>query len=176
LWDVMPCVSCRNRHFRGTYCLHHQSGKNNKLRTTLAVSSWFFPPRWWRWYIPPKYRYLQEPHGIISQKTAYFVVTAMKTSNLNTVSCTVWKLQRSGPLCFISFWSSSLVMVYLIWCCVTYIVESCLTDSFHICHNVHPSTLSLNTPCLCSFLWNYAVLHLIYGNRYYFVSLQFSDY
>jgi hypothetical protein len=26
--DVMPCGSCKNWHFGGTYCLHHQSDKN----------------------------------------------------------------------------------------------------------------------------------------------------
>jgi hypothetical protein len=24
-WDVTPCGSCKNRHFRGTYCLYHCS-------------------------------------------------------------------------------------------------------------------------------------------------------
>jgi hypothetical protein len=27
-WDVIPCGSCKNRRFRGTYCLHHQDHKN----------------------------------------------------------------------------------------------------------------------------------------------------
>jgi hypothetical protein len=27
-------------------------------------------------------RFLQEPHGVTSQKTPFFIVTAMKTSNL----------------------------------------------------------------------------------------------
>jgi hypothetical protein len=31
---------------------------------------------------PPKRRLLQEPHGVTSQKTAFFIVTAAKTSNL----------------------------------------------------------------------------------------------
>jgi hypothetical protein len=32
--------------------------------------------------VPPKHLFLQEPHGVISQKTAFFIVTAAKTSNL----------------------------------------------------------------------------------------------
>jgi hypothetical protein len=32
--------------------------------------------------IPPKHRFLQEPHGITSQKTKFFIVTAMETSSL----------------------------------------------------------------------------------------------
>jgi hypothetical protein len=33
-------------------------------------------------YVPPKRRFLQEPHGITSRKTPFFIVTAAKTSNL----------------------------------------------------------------------------------------------
>jgi hypothetical protein len=35
-----------------------------------------------RCYIPSKRRFLQEPHGVTSQKTPSFIVTAVKTSNL----------------------------------------------------------------------------------------------
>jgi hypothetical protein len=31
------------------------------------------------------YRFLQEPHGVRSQKTALFIVTAVKTTNLTTI-------------------------------------------------------------------------------------------
>jgi hypothetical protein len=38
-------------------------------------------------YVPPKRRFLQELHGATSQKTPFFIVTAVKTSNLtNTAS------------------------------------------------------------------------------------------
>jgi hypothetical protein len=30
---------------------------------------------------PPKRRFLQEPHGVTFQKTPFFIVTAVKTSN-----------------------------------------------------------------------------------------------
>jgi hypothetical protein len=30
----------------------------------------------------PKRRFLQEPHGVTTQKTPFFIVTAVKTSNL----------------------------------------------------------------------------------------------
>jgi hypothetical protein len=32
--------------------------------------------------VPLKRRFLQEPHGVTSQKTPFFIVTAVKTSNL----------------------------------------------------------------------------------------------
>jgi hypothetical protein len=31
--------------------------------------------------VPPKLRFLQEPHGVTFQKTTFFIVTAVKTSN-----------------------------------------------------------------------------------------------
>jgi hypothetical protein len=38
----------------------------------------------WRQYVPPKRPFFHEPHGVTSQKTAFFIVTAVKTSNLPT--------------------------------------------------------------------------------------------
>jgi hypothetical protein len=38
-WDVMPCGSCRNRRFGGTYRLHLPGEKNHLTKTTLAVAS-----------------------------------------------------------------------------------------------------------------------------------------
>jgi hypothetical protein len=35
-----------------------------------------------RRYVPPKRRFLQEPHRVIFQKAAFFIVTAVETSNL----------------------------------------------------------------------------------------------
>jgi hypothetical protein len=32
--------------------------------------------------VPPKHRFLQEPHGITSYKTAFVIVTAVETSNV----------------------------------------------------------------------------------------------
>jgi hypothetical protein len=37
----------------------------------LFLACWFFPPWWWRGYSAQKRRFLQEPHGITSQKTAF---------------------------------------------------------------------------------------------------------
>jgi hypothetical protein len=35
-----------------------------------------------RHYVPPKRRFLEEPHGVTSKKIAFFIVTALKTSNV----------------------------------------------------------------------------------------------
>jgi hypothetical protein len=32
-----------------------------------------------------KYRFLQEPHGVTSQKTTFFIATAVKTSSLTNI-------------------------------------------------------------------------------------------
>jgi hypothetical protein len=38
-WDVTPCGSCKNKHFGGTYRLHHQDEKNQPTRKTLSVTN-----------------------------------------------------------------------------------------------------------------------------------------
>jgi hypothetical protein len=45
------------------------------LGTTLAVSSNRLALR----YVPPKRRFLQEPHDVTSRKTVFFMVVAVKT-------------------------------------------------------------------------------------------------
>jgi hypothetical protein len=47
--------------------------RTDELGTTLAVTSV---------QVPSNRRFLQEPHGVTSQKTPFFIVTAVKTSNL----------------------------------------------------------------------------------------------
>jgi hypothetical protein len=42
-WDVMPCDSCKNRRFGGTYRLPHQGEKISELGTTLTVTSTWKP-------------------------------------------------------------------------------------------------------------------------------------
>jgi hypothetical protein len=70
-----------------TYCSYSDSFTqwNNVLKN--AVTSHNTPcgsckNRWFRGCVPLLRRLLQEPHGVISQKMAFFIVTAVKTSNL----------------------------------------------------------------------------------------------
>jgi hypothetical protein len=42
----------------------------------------FLSPCWWRCYVPSKCLLLQEPHDVTSQKTPFFIVTAVKTTSL----------------------------------------------------------------------------------------------
>jgi hypothetical protein len=52
------------------------------LETANVPSSPFLSPWRWRWYVPPKHRFLQEPHGVTSKKMASFIIAAVKTSNI----------------------------------------------------------------------------------------------
>jgi hypothetical protein len=52
-------------------------------RRTLRRNTWYIGVTLMKEApVPPKRRFLQEPHGVTSQKTPFFIVTAMKTSNL----------------------------------------------------------------------------------------------
>jgi hypothetical protein len=35
-WDVTPYGSCKNQHFGGTYCLHHQGDRNWWVRNNVS--------------------------------------------------------------------------------------------------------------------------------------------
>jgi hypothetical protein len=83
-WDVAPCRCGRlNRRFGGSYRLHLQGRKILEWRTCLLVlHSRIFLPWRCRRYDPPKRRFNRPHlHGATSQKTAFFIVTAVKTSN-----------------------------------------------------------------------------------------------
>jgi hypothetical protein len=81
-WDVAPCGSYKNRHLMGTYRLHRQNDTNRRARNNVSSNEQTRHTSWSRRYVPPKHRFLQEPHGVTSQMTAFFIVTAVKTSNL----------------------------------------------------------------------------------------------
>jgi hypothetical protein len=55
------------------------------LRRNLFLLHRFLSLWWWRRYVPPKRQFLQEPHSVTSQKTVFFTVTAVKTSNLTWI-------------------------------------------------------------------------------------------
>jgi hypothetical protein len=77
-------------------------GTISELGTTLAITKFlltlfltrlFFLPWWQCWCVATKRRFLQEPHRLTSQKTAFFIVTAVKTSYIGYSSlacCLFW--------------------------------------------------------------------------------------
>jgi hypothetical protein len=52
-----------------------------KQTAHAGASLEIFLPWRWRWYVPPKRRFTQDLHCATSQKTAFFIGTAVKTSN-----------------------------------------------------------------------------------------------
>jgi hypothetical protein len=40
---VMPCVSCKNRRFRGTYRFHHQCDSNRRAKKNVSRYIVFIP-------------------------------------------------------------------------------------------------------------------------------------
>jgi hypothetical protein len=68
-WDVTPCGSCNNEvseELSGSFIRVTRIGE---LGTTLAVTS-VVPSS--PILVPLKRRFLQEPHGVTSQKTTFF--------------------------------------------------------------------------------------------------------
>jgi hypothetical protein len=59
-WGVRPCGFSKNRRFGGTYRFHYQSDKNRRARNNVSNT--------------------QQPKS--TAKTAVFIVTAAKPSNL----------------------------------------------------------------------------------------------
>jgi hypothetical protein len=53
-------------------------------------------PRRWRRYVPTKRRLRQFLHGATSQKTAFFIVTARKTSNLTYNIYCIFVIKKHG--------------------------------------------------------------------------------
>jgi hypothetical protein len=62
-WGVALCGSCKNGRFGEADRRARNDVGSNSNRSTRAC-------------------FLQESHGVTSQKTAYFIVTAVKSSNL----------------------------------------------------------------------------------------------
>jgi hypothetical protein len=68
LWDEAQCGSCKNRSFGETCRLHLQGRRKYTSEENLQT-------------VINRHRFLQDPHGATSQKRAFFIVTAVKTSN-----------------------------------------------------------------------------------------------
>jgi hypothetical protein len=95
LWNVAPFFSFKMQRFGGLYCYYHQSEKNQRARSevflrsvlqfrvTANVSSSIILFTLIMDAIrSSETSVLQEPHVVTSQKTTFFIVTAVKTSFL----------------------------------------------------------------------------------------------
>jgi hypothetical protein len=80
--SVLPYMTiCLAKTLPFCTILWHSS---KKMSNAFLLSSIFLLPWRWRRKFPPKRRFLQDPHATISQKTAFIIVTAVKTSNPTT--------------------------------------------------------------------------------------------
>jgi hypothetical protein len=70
-WDFTPCGSCKNRLSKERSTSFIRATRSGELGT-LSVTGNRRTIR----------RFLQEPHGVTSQKKPFFIVTALKTANL----------------------------------------------------------------------------------------------
>jgi hypothetical protein len=73
-WDVATYGFILSRRFGGTCRLHFQS-------RGYKSSEEFLLPWRWRRQVPPKRRFIINPHCVTSQKSPFFIVTAVRTSN-----------------------------------------------------------------------------------------------
>jgi hypothetical protein len=64
-----------------------KSASESAAFLTLVPHSRIFLPWRWRRYVPPTCRFTQDLHGATSQKTTFFIATAVKTSNLTYLRC-----------------------------------------------------------------------------------------
>jgi hypothetical protein len=69
------------------------------LFTLVPRSQILLPWRWIR-YDPPKRRFTQELHGATTQKRAFFIVSAVKTSNLKVVDSHILMQENMGQCTF----------------------------------------------------------------------------
>jgi hypothetical protein len=86
-WDVAPCGCCYNRHFASIFRVE----RTRELGTLAVTSNWstlvtanVVPSSLIlsTLKMEAKRRFLHDLYGATSQNTAFFTVTAVKTSNL----------------------------------------------------------------------------------------------
>jgi hypothetical protein len=94
-WDITASVIRVTRIGELGTTLAVTSSQTVLRRNTKSPARRFLSPWLWRRYVPPKHPFLQEPHGVTSQKTPFFKVTTVKTSVL---TIDLFCLMRHGPL------------------------------------------------------------------------------
>jgi hypothetical protein len=74
-WNMAPC------RFKTDVSEERLASIYRVEEITWARKRVFLLPWRWRWHVPPKRRFITNPHSATSQKTVFFIVTTMKTSN-----------------------------------------------------------------------------------------------
>jgi hypothetical protein len=134
--DVAPCASCKNWRFGGMFRLHHQGDKNQLTRNNvnpnkrrLLVTANVVPSS------PILVTLMMEtlsssetsPQGVTSQKTAFFIVTAVKTSNLTKFALLFGYLHPSYTPSPLQPHDVCLTLIYL--CTVMLVASNCIATN-----------------------------------------------
>jgi hypothetical protein len=154
----------------------------------------FLSPWWCRHYIPLKRRFLQEPHGVISQKMAFFIVTAVKTNLTVAHQLSCSKPHQSRPSHPISKLHLYIIdpPAYLVILVVSFFLAFLFSFILHPAHLVFDLTIlimlgdeyTLWRSSLCSPLYlaissplgpNILVIMLFRNTLSLFCSLNFRD-
>jgi hypothetical protein len=82
---LLGCGSCKNLRRSSIIRVTRIGQQGTTLavtnnRSTLFLARWFLSPWWRREYILPKRRFLEDPHGVTSQKTACLSVVSSVTN------------------------------------------------------------------------------------------------
>jgi hypothetical protein len=86
-WVVTPCGSCKNRRT----LVFLRSVRRLLVAACVVPSSPFFVTLMKERQVPPKRRFLQEPHGVTTQKTPFFneaVVTRVAINRMQLLAST----------------------------------------------------------------------------------------
>jgi hypothetical protein len=84
-------VQTQSRIFMDRGCINYLILEECRLLGCYAVwllfiADQFLSPWWWRHYVPPKRRFLQQPHCITSQITAFLTIVEVRNNVLATVT------------------------------------------------------------------------------------------
>jgi hypothetical protein len=79
LWRMPSSGMLRRVALVRTDISEGRSSSQRGLLVTANVVHRLLSPWWWRRYIPTKRRFLQEPHGVTSQRTAFFFASVLTT-------------------------------------------------------------------------------------------------
>jgi hypothetical protein len=118
----------------------------SELETTLAVtssvpSSPIIAPWWRRRYVPPKRQFLQEPHGVTSQKTSFFIFEVIweishdmfRPRRPSSCANKFYYFNETAVPQLFNYYFTFLILVCVVWM----VIYSCLVC---VCNSICKST------------------------------------
>jgi hypothetical protein len=101
IWRRMICrrfglQQCQRMPFCGMWRFRRLPNCSQLVTVSHSISLALYLLDWRsRWHVPTKRRFIINPHSTTSQKTAYFIVTAVNTSNPTTIFF-IYGVQSAG--------------------------------------------------------------------------------